>query len=517
MIHYPAYKVAAAHVAPVFLDTGRSVERACSVIEEAAGHGARLIAFPEAFLPGFPVWAALEAPIRTHELFKRLAASAVLIDCLRYYRVEQDPEVRGKAGEKGTASYVAFVLRPGQPVRRVELGPAQPIEDAVHDWRQDVKAGKASTAAATLRKRVWEPLAEHLPADTDTVFLAPDGALTALPWVALPHPKSGTVLLEEPFTLALVPHGRFLLERLLAQEPTDRAAGLLLAVGAVQYDKVPRPVEKPKDQLALDRGPERGDKSITWKELPGTERELQQLLDLTGKRETIVRRAADAGGDQLLLDLPNARWALLATHGFFADKRFRSALQLDEKDYQGGFDRVRGYMERMGAGARNPLVLSGLVLAGANVPGRDDGIVTAEALADLRLRNLDLAVLSACETGLGDVAGGEGVFGLQRAFHVAGAKNVVASLWKVDDEATAALMALFYRKLWQEGKPAPQALKEAQLALYRNPESIPALAKARGPDFDKEVRRVEEAPKPGAKERAGVRQWAGFVVSGIGR
>jgi aliphatic nitrilase len=80
MIQYPAYKVAAAHVAPVFLDTDRSVEKACSVIDEAAGHGARLVAFPEAFLPGFPVWAALEAPIRTHDLFKRLAASAVEAD-----------------------------------------------------------------------------------------------------------------------------------------------------------------------------------------------------------------------------------------------------------------------------------------------------------------------------------------------------------------------------------------------------------------------------------------------------
>jgi aliphatic nitrilase len=80
MIHYPAYKVAAAHVAPVFLDTARSVDKACSVISEAAGHGAKLIAFPEAFLPGFPVWAALEAPIRTHELFKALAASALEVD-----------------------------------------------------------------------------------------------------------------------------------------------------------------------------------------------------------------------------------------------------------------------------------------------------------------------------------------------------------------------------------------------------------------------------------------------------
>jgi aliphatic nitrilase len=89
MIHYPAYKVAAAHVAPVFLDTDRSVDRACSVIEEAAGHGARLVAFPESFLPGFPVWAAVEAPIRTHELFKRLAASAVEIDGPELARVCQ--------------------------------------------------------------------------------------------------------------------------------------------------------------------------------------------------------------------------------------------------------------------------------------------------------------------------------------------------------------------------------------------------------------------------------------------
>jgi aliphatic nitrilase len=95
MIRYPAYKVAAAHVAPVFLDTDRSVEKACSVIEEAAGHGARLIAFPEAFLPGFPVWAALEAPIRTHELFKALAASAVLIDGPELARVRQTARRNG--------------------------------------------------------------------------------------------------------------------------------------------------------------------------------------------------------------------------------------------------------------------------------------------------------------------------------------------------------------------------------------------------------------------------------------
>jgi aliphatic nitrilase len=95
MIHYPAYKVAAAHVAPVFLDTDRSVDKACSVIEEAAGNGARLIAFPEVFLPGFPVWAGVEAPIRTHELFKKLAASAIVIDGPELARVRQTARRHG--------------------------------------------------------------------------------------------------------------------------------------------------------------------------------------------------------------------------------------------------------------------------------------------------------------------------------------------------------------------------------------------------------------------------------------
>jgi aliphatic nitrilase len=95
MTHYPAYKVAAAHVAPVFLDTDRSVAKACSVIAEAADHGARLIAFPEAFLPGFPVWAALAAPIRTHELFKKLAASAVAIDGPELARIRQAARRKG--------------------------------------------------------------------------------------------------------------------------------------------------------------------------------------------------------------------------------------------------------------------------------------------------------------------------------------------------------------------------------------------------------------------------------------
>src|SRR5262249_12875435 len=161
-----------------------------------------------------------------------------------------------------------------------------------------------------------------------------------------------------------------------------------------------------------------------------------------------------------------------------------SVLQLTEDDYRRG---LRG--ERIGAGARSPLLLSGLVLAGANrKPGAqsetyapDGGIVTAEELVGLPLERLELAGPAGWRTGPGGRAGGEGVFGLQRAFHVAGAANVVASLWQVDDTATAALMTLFYHYLWEEKRPPLEALRQAQLTLYRHPEQIASLARDRGP------------------------------------
>ena len=113
--------------------------------------------------------------------------------------------------------------------------------------------------------------------------------------------------------------------------------------------------------------------------------------------------------------------------------------------------------------------------------------------------------------------GGEGVFGLQRAFHLAGAHNVIASLWEVDDQATAALMRLFYHKLWVEEKPPIVALRESQLALYRNPDSVGDLATTRGPDFTKVVKRVEATNGTGSKKTAPTKVWAAFVLSGAGR
>jgi CHAT domain-containing protein len=129
---------------------------------------------------------------------------------------------------------------------------------------------------------------------------------------------------------------------------------------------------------------------------------------------------------------------------------------------------------------------------------------------------MDLAVLSACQMGLGEAAAAEGVFGLQRAFPIGGARNVVASLWKVNDEATAALMNLLYYHLWEKNEPPLMALHHAQLDLYRHPRTVPGLAKRGAIDFDETVRAATKAPVD-AKETAAVRDWAAFVLSGAGR
>jgi len=117
-----------------------------------------------------------------------------------------------------------------------------------------------------------------------------------------------------------------------------------------------------------------------------------------------------------------------------------------------------------------PGLLSGLVFAGVNAkadPNRDDGYLSAEEIQYLDLSACDLAVLSACETALGSQRAGEGLMSLRRAFEVAGAKTVVSSLWKVDDRATATLMAQFYKNYWELGMGKGEALHQAKLRMLR--------------------------------------------------
>jgi CHAT domain-containing protein len=282
--------------------------------------------------------------------------------------------------------------------------------------------------------------------------------------------------------VATVPHGPFLLAGLKYPHSYRGDASTLL-VGGVDY------------------------RAAAWPSLPGTAAEVAALAALAPRPTTLTH--ADATAQRLSQLLPQARYAHLATHGYFDAEALTAEAERARKALAA---RQVGDEARPVA-AQNPLGFVGLVLAGGQ-------IVTGLHLVDLPLENLRLVTLSACETGLGEWTEGEGVQGLQRAFHLAGCANVVASLWQVQDDATAALMAKFYHGLWAEKRPPIEALREAQLTVYRHPERIAILARERGPNFSKAVKLPAAAAPPAgqpAGKRAPTKLWAAFVLSGAGR
>jgi CHAT domain-containing protein/Tfp pilus assembly protein PilF len=493
-------------------------------------------------LPRLPALKHFEdlATLGPDALQQRLPAGAVLVDFLRYTDFEYDPKQPGRKGEKRTVRYLAFLLS-REDIQRVELGSAAEIDQAIAGWREAITRQPAAGNVAArrddairlarqgerVRQLVWQPLVEHLGKDVRTLYLAPDAALTQVPWAALPVGKE-RILLED-YAVAVLPHGPFLLEKLLPPPPRPDqrppAARELLLVGGILYD----------DQPAAMRAGSRATEEVVAQKvsfgyLSGTERERQllaEMLEQSGVKPQTLG-GSEASTARLRQALEQARHVHLATHGFFADKEFRSLLQLDEKLFARR-EFVSGDIgERIGAAARSPLVLSGLVCAGANRPETPErGILSGDAIAGLLLDDLQLAVLSACDTGLGDVAGGEGVFGLQRAFHIAGSHNVVASLWKVDDAATAALMTRFYTYLFAEDEarrlPPLEALRRAQLDLYRHPELIGAWSRgeARAPGLPRPATTPPPADTPPelvtSGGRAPIKLWAAFTLSGLGR
>jgi CHAT domain-containing protein len=207
--------------------------------------------------------------------------------------------------------------------------------------------------------------------------------------------------------------------------------------------------------------------------LPGTRAEGEAIATLLG---VPARVDADVLEGWLKTHCRSPRILHLATHGFFLPDQETEPRRADV----GRLDEPEGTLGRLSGLSlpENSMLRSGLALAGANTFLRsrtppepaEDGLLTAEDVAGLDLLATELVVLSACETGLGPIRIGEGVFGLRRAFVLAGAQTLVMSLWKVPDEATRELMEDFYRRVLS-GRGRADALREAQLALKaRHPE-----------------------------------------------
>jgi CHAT domain-containing protein/tetratricopeptide (TPR) repeat protein len=415
--------------------------------------------------------------LQPHDLLAALPHDTVFIDFVYYDRIENDKNVGGR--------FLAFILAPKQQVQIVQLGMVSTIEADIINWFDAISRRKQSEAVLRLRRFLWDQLAAHFPPDTHTVYISPAGSLARIPWAALPGRQPNTVLLEE-FSggIAVVPDGSFLLEQ-LKKGPTNNVPDTLLTLGGLDYG------------------------STNWPVLPGTSAEVATLQRLAPKAVKTLDKSA-ASGKSLCDALTKASFAHLATHGYFAAEEMITEQQ---KELAARHQPSLSDSALRPIPIKNTMAFTGIVLSGGE-------ILNSLALIDLPLENLKLVTLSACETGLGEATGGEGVFGPVRAFHLAGCPNVVASLWNVNDAATAALMAKFYHELWINKKPPIAALREAQLTIYYHPELIPDLAGERGAPKLKEAVAVNSGRTPDVSpgvKRADTKLWAAFVLSGVGK
>jgi tetratricopeptide (TPR) repeat protein len=400
------------------------------------------------------------------EVRRALPAGVALVA----FHVHRPP--RGGEG----ASYVGFVVRSGMRPVLVSLGDEESIGALVSDWRAAIRAGSTggesgselgiTSATAALRSVVWDPLEVHL-TGAERVWLVPDHALHLVSFPGL--------LGDERLT------HRLSCERDAVGFGAEAPVGDgLLALGGPDYGALAAGLQV----ASLDRGaaPSRradcGDfEALNFGPLPETAKEIEDVA----RHWT---RGGDGDGDVVLLSGPAAcegafksrasgRSVLhLATHGFFLGEGCARASANSRG--VGAFGPRYPSREELprGTAGEHPLLRSGLALAGANrraeaPPGSEDGILTAEEIASLDLSGVQWAVLSACETGLGTVQVGEGVFGLCRAFRLAGARTVITSLWSVDDRATREFMGALYRARFGEGMDTVQAVGTARLEVQR--------------------------------------------------
>jgi CHAT domain-containing protein/Tfp pilus assembly protein PilF len=371
-------------------------------------------------------------------------------------------------------NYIAFVQRAGEENPAVvPLGPAHRIEALVGALRRDIQAeaeapGRARVLSESryrntgeaLRQRLWDPLVPAL-GNARRVFITPDHEINLIDFAALPARQGGYLAEHGPLLHYLSA------ERDLIAPPATAPGSGLLAIGAPAFDRSPR-----GPQLVSRAGAApvfRGSRAacsqfqaLRFDPLPGSSREVRDIGAVWNKSDSgdVLERTGDAASEsEFRQNAPGRRVVHIATHGFFMDEHCPSAA---------------------GAG-ENPLLLSGIALAGANrrssaspetsagdhspllsfSPSSPDGIVTAEEIAAMDLGGVEWAVLSACETGLGKLLPGEGVFGLRRAFQVAGARTVIMSLWPVDDVSTERWMTALYRKRFASRLGTAESVRSA--------------------------------------------------------
>ena len=392
--------------------------------------------------------------------------------------VHYEPYDFGKVGSDeertGPPRYLAFTLDHAGNTTLSDLGDAGEIDSLVNLTRRMVYKAKSevySASAAEAERRLNEvtrklyeiiiaPLESHLSGRAN-VYVCPDGQLNLLPFEILPCPDGQYVI--EKFGISYLSSGRDLLRFKKKQEPASWALALADPDFSLSRERLAQHRDetlKKSDVISFVHEPSRGASgclSNSFDPLPHSRVEAK-AVGKTLKKKGRLDIDAYYGGDALEEVLKGMstppRVLHLATHGYFCED----------------MDLAKNRM------MENPLLRSGLALSGANRlmdadPNDDaqaeDGILTAFEASGLNLAGTDLVTLSACETGVGEVKNGEGVYGLRRAFQHAGARAILMSLWKVPDRETGELMDDFYEN-WLSGQTKKEALRQAALKILHD-------------------------------------------------
>ena len=340
--------------------------------------------------------------------------------------------------------YQAFILSPQGKLSVIDIGPAEEIDSLIRRLRIAIEKRSPSyeDERRALFKAVVNPL-EGIFSSSKIIYLTLGGELVTLPTSVLFSGETSTA------EIRLLSASRDLL-RISKKQESSQAVPVIIA-----NPKFQSPLTEQVDSvLATTRG---WSEDYRWSDLPATEVEgisVQKLIggDLIMSDEATTTAVRSVRSPKILH---------IATHAFYfpSEKGIKPPSLLPGAEYED---------------VDNPMARSGIVLAGANSSSNeriDDGILTALELSSVDLSDTHLVTLSACETGRGDIISGEGVFGLQRALMVAGARSTLLSLWKVDDTATAAFMKQFYEQV-MAGSSLVQALSRTQDYFRGHP--IPA-------------------------------------------
>jgi CHAT domain-containing protein/tetratricopeptide (TPR) repeat protein len=327
-----------------------------------------------------------------------------------------------------------------------------------------------------LYEAFWEPIVAAYP-ETKKIYFSPIGELYNIPIESLPLPNNSDRLISDQYDVFRLSSTR----ELITETRTNTAKGMAVYGGlsyklssealkedALKYDSTD---SRGTDYIAFVDGDKRT-AQLTLKQLPGTAVEADSILALVehqfSDEVTVTPYLGNQGTEASFKALSgsNIRILHIGTHGFYFPQTevkqsvmMQSLLNMYEDATISGFsidteeDKALSRCGLYMTGAQNRL-------DGENIDGANDGILTAKEIASLNFDKLDLAVLSACDTGTGDVTG-DGVFGLQRGFKKAGAKTILMSLWSVNDESTSVLMTEFYRE-WLLTGNMQQSLEKAK-------------------------------------------------------